>query len=148
MILELDKVIEKNEKLDINYNFDYSLDNDLELAIEQLKEHISIARNQFVEINKKINNEFVFDYQNINFIKLNNYNLYINQNINKNQIKNIASSLREKFPSSIIVLSTDEVNPILVVASKSFDSNKLGQLIFKHNNLRKVEEILFFVWVN
>ncbi|WP_416322640.1 alanine--tRNA ligase [Mycoplasmopsis felis] len=137
LILELDKVIEKNQKLDINYNFDYSLDNDLELAIEQLKEHISIARNHFVEINKKINNEFVFDYQNINFIKLNNYNLYINQNINKNQIKNIASSLREKFPSSIIVLSTNEVNPILVVASKSFDSNKLGQLIFKHNNLGK-----------
>lgn len=137
LILELDKVIEKNQKLDINYNFDYSLDNDLELAIEQLKEHISIARNQFVEINKKINNEFVFDYQNINFIKLNNYNLYINQNINKNQIKNIASSLREKFSSSIIVLSTDEVNPILVVASKIFDSNKLGQLIFKYNNLGK-----------
>ncbi|WP_326495060.1 alanine--tRNA ligase [Mycoplasmopsis felis] len=137
LILELDKVIEKNQKLDINYNFDYLLDNDLELAIEQLKEHISIARNHFVEINKKINNEFVFDYQNINFIKLNNYNLYINQNINKNQIKNIASSLREKFPSSIIVLSTDEVNPILVVASKIFDSNKLGQLIFKYNNLGK-----------
>ncbi|WP_322900545.1 alanine--tRNA ligase [Mycoplasmopsis felis] len=137
LILELDKVIEKNQKLDINYNFDYSLDNDLELAIEQLKEHISITRNHFVEINKKINNEFVFDYKNINFIKLNNYNLYINQNINKNQIKNIASSLREKFPSSIIVLSTDEVNPVLVVASKIFDSNKLGQLIFKHNNLGK-----------
>ncbi|WP_036452899.1 alanine--tRNA ligase [Mycoplasma buteonis] len=130
LIGDVNRAIEKNEKLDSNYKFDLNIPEDLEIAIKYLKDTLVSLKEDNKKLNKQATNNFEFDYENVEFKLIKDKKVYFNNQINKANLKTVASTLREKYEDSIIVLVSNDENPMLVVASKSADSNALAQKLF------------------
>ncbi|KKB26850.1 Alanyl-tRNA synthetase [Mycoplasmopsis meleagridis] len=134
---EFNNILNKIKNLDSKYDFELELKN-LNNYQKYLKltESINKIREDFKKVNKE-NSNFEFDYENTKFEKINDKNIYINLEINSPQIKVIASSLREKYPNSYIILGNKYENEILLaIATKNENANALFQKIAKKLNGR------------
>ncbi|QNM93382.1 alanine--tRNA ligase [Mycoplasma sp. Pen4] len=136
LIVEAEKSIERNQKLDSKYQFDLEIPENKEQAIDYLKDVIEKLREDNKQINKDLANNFEFDYDNIEVVETSKGSLYIDQTLNPKNIKTVASTLREKYPELLIVLTTEDSNPMLVVASKKYNSNQVAQQLFAKLNGR------------
>ncbi|QGZ97773.1 alanine--tRNA ligase [Mycoplasma sp. NEAQ87857] len=134
LITEINKDIAKNEKLDPKYNFDLNIPSDYEQAIDYLKEAIVQVKNDNKQINKNINNNFEFDYEAAKAQEINNVKVYINQDLDPKHIKVVASTLREMHNDWLIIALSNNENPMMVVASKQYNSNEIAQKLFKEFN--------------
>ncbi|WLP85621.1 alanine--tRNA ligase [Mycoplasma seminis] len=131
LIVEVDKMLEKNVKLNPNYTYELNIPEDKEAAIDYLNATMETLREDNKQIQKTLANSFEFDYDNIQTLDINGHKVYLNQSINKANIKTVASTLREKYPELLIILTSEETTPMLVVASKTYNSNAVAQQLFK-----------------
>ncbi|WP_435128960.1 alanine--tRNA ligase [Mycoplasma sp. 6243] len=136
LIIELNKSIEKVEKINPNYKKDIEIPNNLQQAIEYLNNQIQQVRNDYIKESKKQTESFVFDYDAAEFVEINNHKVYLNTSVDKSQIKIVASTLREKYPDALVVLTSSDIDPMLVVASKKYNSNLIAQQIMQQLNGR------------
>ncbi|WP_426461438.1 alanine--tRNA ligase [Mycoplasma hafezii] len=134
LINEVNRAIEKNEKLDPKYTFELEIPTDLEAAIDYLKAALEQIKEDNKQINKRLTSEFEFDYDNVEFKDVNGVKVYVNNELTKQHLKTVASTLREKYQDAVIVLVSNDANPMLVVASKVVNSNELAQKLFKELN--------------
>nr|WP_322958794.1 alanine--tRNA ligase [Mycoplasmopsis canis]WQQ12114.1 alanine--tRNA ligase [Mycoplasmopsis canis] len=136
LIVEFDKLLERNTKLSSDYNFELNIPENKEEAIQYLKNSIEEVRKDYVKLLKEKENNFTFDYENIVTQNIKGNKLYFSSNLNKENIKTVATTLREKFLDTTFILVSNDENPMLVIASKILDSNKLAQQIFAKFNGR------------
>ncbi|WP_117275688.1 alanine--tRNA ligase [Mycoplasmopsis edwardii] len=137
LILEVEKLIDRNIDLKASYSFDLNIPKDKEEAIEYIKNAIETVRKDFIALNKEKESSFEFDYENIAFEVVNGKQVYFSNSLSKENLKTVASTLREKYNDAIFILvSNDAQDAMLVVASKSLNSNLVAQEIFKKFNGR------------
>ncbi|MBN4084237.1 alanine--tRNA ligase [Mycoplasma sp. CSL10166] len=134
LIVEVDNLIERNAKLDSNYQFNLEIPDDNEDAIKYLKNISNLIRNDYVSIMKKQENDFSFDFDNIEKEIIDNKELIYLEDIDKKTIKNIGTTLREKNINSLVIAISDDSNPMLVVSSKKYDSKYIATQIFDKFN--------------
>ncbi|QDF65086.1 alanine--tRNA ligase [Mycoplasma nasistruthionis] len=130
LILQVEKAVEKNTKLDPNFVFDINIPEDKEQAISYLKESLFNLKETNKQLNKNLSNSNEFDFDNIEVLNINGHKVYINQTLSNSNIKTVASTLREKYSDVLVVLTTADANPMLVIASKAYNSNLIAQQIF------------------
>ncbi|RIV16442.1 alanine--tRNA ligase [Mycoplasmopsis gallopavonis] len=136
LLIEVNRAIEKNEKVDSNYKFDLEIPSDKELALSYLKMVLEKLKEDNKALNKQKLNSFEFDYDEVDFLNIKNHQVYLNFNLDSQHIKTVASTLREKYSNAIIICLSTGNNPLLVVASKEINSNTLAQKIFTKFNGR------------
>ncbi|MFV9451487.1 alanine--tRNA ligase [Mycoplasma sp. 4463] len=137
LIIEAEKLIDKNTKLQASYNFDLNIPTAKEEAIDYLEGTIEKLKEDNKQIQKDLQNSFEFDYDSIEVLIINGNKVYVNQTVDKSNIKTVASTLREKYNDILVVLtSNDETNPMIVVASKEYNSNAIAQQLFAKLNGR------------
>ncbi|MEA4134531.1 alanine--tRNA ligase [Mycoplasma sp. 2704] len=137
LIIEAEKLIDKNTKLKASYNFDLNIPTAKEEAIDYLEEAIEKLKEDNKQIQKDLQNSFEFDYDSIEVLTINGNKVYVNQTVDKSNIKTVASTLREKYNDILVVLtSNDETDPMIVVASKEYNSNAIAQQLFAKLNGR------------
>ncbi|QBF34759.1 alanine--tRNA ligase [Mycoplasmopsis phocirhinis] len=134
---ELNNIISKIKLLDVNYQAqNLNLSDNLEQNLEQIHAHIEHAREDFRKINK-LKSNIEFDFEKINILNVADKKIYLNLDVDAAQIKVIASTLREKYHDTYIILGSPNKNQILLaVATKLVDSNKLFNLIAAKTNGR------------
>ncbi|SJZ51333.1 alanine--tRNA ligase [Mycoplasmopsis verecunda] len=136
LLVEVEKMLDKNAKLNKDYTYELNIPEDKEQAIDYLNATLEKLREDNKQIQKDLANNFEFDYENIEFLDINGHKLYINQDVDKANIKTVASTLREKHNDILVVLTSSDANSMLVVASKQYNSNAIAQQLFKHLNGR------------
>ncbi|MFV8471431.1 alanine--tRNA ligase [Mycoplasma sp. B6188] len=136
LLVEVDKMLEKNVKLNKDYTYELNIPEDKEAAIDYLQGTLETLKEDNKKIQKELASSFEFDYDNIELLDIKGHKVYLNQAIDKANIKTVASTLREKYQDILVVLSSDESNPMLVVASKAYNSNAIAQQLFKKLNGR------------
>ncbi|WP_416374339.1 DHH family phosphoesterase [Mycoplasmopsis cynos] len=134
LLIEVEKLILRNQKINPEYNFEYLLQEDKEMSIEILKSSLELIRKDFIKFTKEKESSFEFNYQNIEFLDIKDQKVYYKNDLPKENIKTIASTLREKYPNVIIILTSTNPNPMLVVASKNLNSNLIAQQIYHKFN--------------
>ncbi|VEU70829.1 alanine--tRNA ligase [Mycoplasmopsis glycophila] len=134
LIVEVNKALEKNEKLSADYKFDLEIPNNKEEAIKYLQKALLKLKEDNKELHKQKLNSFEFNYDEIKFDVNEPVKVYINENLLKEQIKTVASTLREKYQDAIFICLSDDPQPMLVVASKIANSNEVAQKLFKEFN--------------
>lgn len=134
LLIEVEKLILRNQKINPEYNFEYLLPEDKEMSIEILKSSLELIRKDFIKFTKEKESSFEFNYQNIEFLDIKDHKVYYKNDLPKENIKTIASTLREKYPNVIIILTSTNPNPMLVVASKNLNSNLIAQQIYHKFN--------------
>ncbi|APJ38527.1 alanine--tRNA ligase [Mycoplasmopsis pullorum] len=129
LIDELNKNIEKNQKLSSDYQIQIPQKGDLETSIKEIKALIEKVRDDWKVLEKemieKSANDFTELYTDQNFLVV--------EVANAVAVKILASQLRESHPD-LVVIVTDQT--MLAVASKKHDSNKIAQKLFKLFNGR------------
>ncbi|MFV8418224.1 alanine--tRNA ligase [Mycoplasma sp. VS299A] len=136
LLVEVEKMLEKNIKLNKDYTYELNIPEDKEAAIDYLQGTLETLKEDNKKIQKELASSFEFDYDNIELLDIKGHKVYLNQAIDKANIKTVASTLREKYQDILVVLSSDESNPMLVVASKTYNSNAIAQQLFKKFNGR------------
>ncbi|MFV8435129.1 alanine--tRNA ligase [Mycoplasma sp. 3137] len=136
LLVEVEKMLEKNIKLNKDYTYELNIPEDKEAAIDYLQGTLETLKEDNKKIQKELASSFEFDYDNIELLDIKGHKVYLNQAIDKANIKTVASTLREKYQDILVVLSSDESNPMLVVASKTYNSNAIAQQLFKKLNGR------------
>ncbi|MFV8413975.1 alanine--tRNA ligase [Mycoplasma sp. Z707] len=136
LLVEVEKILEKNIKLNKDYTYELNIPEDKEAAIDYLQGTLETLKEDNKKIQKELASSFEFDYDNIELLDIKGHKVYLNQAIDKANIKTVASTLREKYQDILVVLSSDESNPMLVVASKTYNSNAIAQQLFKKLNGR------------
>ncbi|MFV8474692.1 alanine--tRNA ligase [Mycoplasma sp. Z631] len=136
LLVEVEKMLEKNIKLNKDYTYELNIPEDKEAAIDYLQGTLETLKEDNKKIQKELASSFEFDYDNIELLDIKGHKVYLNQAIDKANIKTVASTLREKYQDILVVLSSDESNPMLVVASKTYNSNVIAQQLFKKLNGR------------
>ncbi|MFV8471126.1 alanine--tRNA ligase [Mycoplasma sp. HF11B] len=136
LLVEVEKILEKNIKLNKDYTYELNIPEDKEAAIDYLQGTLETLKEDNKKIQKELASSFEFDYDNIELLDIKGHKVYLNQAIDKANIKTVASTLREKYQDILVVLSSDESNPMLVVASKTYNSNAIAQQLFKKFNGR------------
>ncbi|MHA3786410.1 alanine--tRNA ligase [Mycoplasma sp. Z244C] len=133
---EVEKMLEKNVKLNKDYTYELNIPEDKEEAIEYLQNTLEVLKEDNKKIQKELASNFEFDYDNIELIEIKGHKVYVNQDVDKVNIKTVASTLREKHSDILVVLTSSDANPMLVVASKTYNSNAIAQQLFKKLNGR------------
>ncbi|TDV23582.1 alanyl-tRNA synthetase [Mycoplasmopsis mustelae] len=134
LLEEFNKNLVKLEKLDSEYRISLDIPDDLEAAIDYINDMIVKLRTDFVIVTKKNAEKHVLNLDSLEFVSINNKPVYLNQNINCAQIKTLASSIREKYPDAIVILTSDDPQPMLAIASKVVNSNFIAQQLFTQLN--------------
>ncbi|TNK92541.1 alanine--tRNA ligase [Mycoplasmopsis pullorum] len=129
LIDELNKNIDKNQKLSSDYQIQIPQKGDLETSIKEIKALIEKVRDDWKVLEKemieKSANDFAELYTDQNFLVV--------EVANAGAVKILASQLRESHPD-LVVIVTDRT--MLAVASKKYDSNQIAQKLFKLFNGR------------
>ncbi|WP_416756116.1 alanine--tRNA ligase [Mycoplasma aquilae ATCC BAA-1896] len=136
LLVEVGKMLEKNTKLNKDYTYELNIPDDKETAIEYLQATLEALKDDNKKIQKELASSFEFDYDNVELLDIKGHKVYLNQAIDKANIKTVASTLREKYQDVLVVLTSEENNPMLVVASKTYNSNAIAQQLFKKLNGR------------
>ncbi|WP_025755295.1 alanine--tRNA ligase [Mycoplasmopsis cricetuli] len=126
---DLQKAIDKNKKIMSEYQFQINLPNDLEEQIKYLKQVLEKVKQDNKILLKKSTQVSEIDYNQITVDLINNFSVIVTL-LPIQAIKVVASSIREKFPNTIVIGYTE--NNMLVVASKIYNSNQIIQKLFEH----------------
>ncbi|WP_406614540.1 alanine--tRNA ligase [Mycoplasma corogypsi] len=136
LLVEIENAIVKNQKLNTNYIFDLEIPEQKEQAVKYLRQALENIKEDNKKLNKELETNFEFDYENIEVLDLNGNKLYLNEALDNKHIKTVATTLREKHPNILVVCLSNDATPMLVVASKQYDSNLVAQTLFKTFNGR------------
>lgn len=118
LLSELNRVIDKNKKIDSDYNINF------EDSLKGITKAIELAKADNKKLNKK-SKQVSINLEDVEIKDINGIPTYENLNESPGVVKPKAIALREKFPEALIIIGAKTGNGTLIaVASKIYNSNE------------------------